>query len=239
MNKTSSDIDRTTEAEELFENTLENSNLMDIFSQAGEVAVDYFIDTPIIRDIPILGLLTSGYKSVIDIKNKFLAKKIYKFLYHLRGTTVEQRQAFIKKYCEANQQNTAISLLGIIEQLNNGNFIPILCNLIKAVIVEEIDICQFNRIVMAMQRTAYTDLTQLEKFIQDYYEEGLSEALVASGLVYQSVFDGGDADLEDDNCKFRLSHTGRLLLQYGFLKNAQLVTPRSTIVKGNLYWEEL
>lgn len=51
-----------------------------------------------------------------------------------------------------------------------------------------ITIPEFNRAVLALERTTYSDLQFLSKFVDDYYEEGLAEAFEAAGLVYQSVY---------------------------------------------------
>ena len=75
----------------------------------------------------------------------------------------------------------------------------------KAVIRENISVAQFNRLVIAIQRTAFTDLVQLDKYVNEFDEDGLSDALQAAGLIYQSVYDGGNADTGEANNKFKIS----------------------------------
>ena len=179
--------DKTTNVVESFDKTLETSNLVDTFSQVGEFAIDQAIQNDLLKDIPVFGLLVSGYKTVVNIKDFNLTKKVFRFLYHLQDTTPEQRQKFVKKYVEANQENTAASLLDILEKLNNVNSVPLVCNLMKAVINEQISVAQFNRLIIAIQRTAFTDLVQLEKYVNEYDEDGLSDALQAAGLIYQRL----------------------------------------------------
>lgn len=155
-------VDQTTNVVESFDETLEKSNLLNTFSQVGEFAIDQAIQNDLLKDIPVFGLLVSGYKTVVNIKDFNLTKKVFRFLYNLRDTTPEQRQKFIKKYLEENHESTAASLLDILEKLNNSNSVPLVSNLMKAVINEHISVAQFNRLVIAIQRTAFTDLIQLE-----------------------------------------------------------------------------
>lgn len=231
--------DVTTEIVETFDNAFEKGNLIDTFSQAGEFAVDQAIKNDVLKDIPVFGLLVSGYKTIVNVKDYYLTRKVYRFLYNLQDTTPEERQKFSKKYCEANQEKTALSLLNILDQLNNGNMIPIICNLMKAVIKEELTVAQFNRLVMAMQKTAFTDLVQLAKYQEEYDEDGLSDALVASGLIYQSTYDGGIAEGGTAENKFMISPNGMLLLKYGLNVTNVQEKPRSTGINVGAFWEEV
>lgn len=231
--------DITTNVVASFDNTFENENLVDTFSQVGEFAIDQAIKNDVLKDVPLFGLLISGYKTIVNVKDYNLTRKVYRFLYNLQDTTPEERQKFSKKYCEANQEKTALSLLNILDQLNNGNMVPIICNLMKAVIKEEMTIAQFNRLVMSIQRTAFTDLSQLSKYQEAYDEEGLSDALMAAGLIYQTAYDGGNAAGKANENKFIISPNGTLLLKYGLkLSNVQ-EKPRSTSISAGMLWGKL
>lgn len=232
-------VDKTTSLVSSFNETLEKGNIVDTFSQVGEFAIDQAIQNNLLKDIPVFGLLVSGYKTILNIKDYNLTQKIYRFLYHLQDTTPEQRQKFIRKYVDTNQENAAASLLDILEKLNNANSVPLVCNLMKAVIEEQISIAQFNRLIIAIQRTAYTDLVKLEKYINEYDEDGLSDALQAAGLIYQSSYDGGSPDSGENNSKFKINQNGYLLLRYGFLRNKVHESPRFTEINAGPMLEEL
>lgn len=231
--------DITTDVVVSFNNSFEKGNLVDTFSQVGEFTIDQAIKNDVLRDVPVIGLLVSGYKTYVNIKDYNLARKVYRFLYHLQDTTPKEREKFSRKFCEANQENTSLALLSVLDQLNNGNMVPVICNLIKAVISEDITISQFNRLIVAMQRTAFTDLAQLQKYEVEYDEEGLTDALLASGLVYQSTYDGGDLDTGESENKFKISPNGYLLLKYGFRLNIAEDNNRHTDINTGPYWGEL
>ena len=225
--------DMTTQVVASFNQSFEKGDLVDTFSQIGEIAIDQVIGNPLLKEIPVLSLLVSGYKAVLDIKSYNMTQKVIRFLYHLKETTPEQRQQFSRKYCEANQEETAAALLDILDKLNNKNYVSIVCNLIKAVIDEHLTIPQFNRLIMALQRTSYTDLLQLGNYIEDYDEEGLSDALLSSGLIYQSVLDGG-SDEGENNSRFKISPNGLLMLRFGFKKEDIYDMPRSITVQTGI-----
>lgn len=233
------DADQTSAVVASFDQTIEKGNLVDAFSQVGEFAFDQGIKNDLLKDIPVLGLLVSSYKTVVNIKDFRLTRKVFRFLYNLQDTTAEQRQKFVKKYVEANREDTASSLLDILEKLNNDNAVPLVCNLMKAVINEDLAVVQFNRLVIAIQRTAFTDLTQLSKYVNDYDEDGLSDALQAAGLIYQSVYDGGNADTGESSSKFKISPNGYLLLKYGFMKSDVDKAPRFAEINAGVTWDDI
>lgn len=229
--------DITAEVLTSFSDSFENSNLIDTFSQIGEFAIDQAIKNDMLRDMPIIGVLVSGYKTVVNVKDYYLARKVYRFLYNLKDTTPTERQKFSKKYCESNKEKTALSLLNILDQLNNGNLVPVICSLMKAVINEDITIYQFNRLIIALQRTAYTDIVQLSKYEKPYDEDGLSDALLASGLIYQSVIEGDNAKTGEIGSKFLISPNGYLLLKYGLCQKNTKENLRNIDIKIRSEWE--
>lgn len=100
-------------------------------------------------------------------------------------------------------------------------------------------IAQFNRVVIALERTAYTGLQFLHKFDDDYYEEGVAAAFESGGLVYPSVIGNGDAFSElKSGIKMKLTHTRRLLLVYGLDFSTEDHVSRVTEVKSELSWQK-
>ena len=227
-----------------FDNTFESGNLIDTLSQIGEAGLDYAIGlgetAPILKDIPVLGLLVSGTKTMANIRSHLLAKKVFSFFYGIKDVPIEKREKFASEYCQANREDTAAALLRILDNLNNQNYVPIICRLMRAKMDDKITIQEFNRTVLALERTAYTDIQLLSKFDNDYYEEGLAEAFESAGLVYESVIQGGSASPSlDSGTKMQLSPTGRILLRYGLGYNVDATVPRSTDVKSGIEWEPI
>lgn len=221
-------MNQTTSVIESFDNTFESGNLVDTLSQVGEVGLDYALDlskaAQILKDIPVLGLLVSCTKTIANIRSHALANKVFRFFYGIKDIPIEKRRKFAEEYCQANREDTAVTLLSILDRLNNQNYVPIICRLMKAKMDEEITILDFNRCILALERTAYTDLELLPRFVNDYYEAGVAEAFEAAGLVCLSVIDprnmcGGQ--------KMKLSRTGCLILKFGLGQDVDIEGARN------------
>lgn len=197
-----------------FDETFESGNLVDTLSQAGEVGLDYALEVaeaaPILKDIPVLGLIVSGTKTVANIRTYVLAKKVYKFFFGIKDIPIEKRREFAKEYCQTNQDDTAEALLGILDRLNSQNYVPIICNLMIAKMDGLITMSEFNRAVIALERIPYTDTLLLRNYVTDHYESGVTEMLYSAGVLYLS-----HEDFENSTNEYQLNRTGFLLLKYG------------------------
>ena len=71
-----------------FNATFEKGNLVDTLAQVGEIGLDALLElndsAPIIKDIPVIGLLVSGTKTIANIRSHVLANKVYKFFYCIK-----------------------------------------------------------------------------------------------------------------------------------------------------------
>ena len=225
---------KTESAVQLFDSTFKTGNLVDLTSSLGEIGVDSLmscVNLPqVVESIPVLGVLVSLTKSVVDIRTFLLTRKVYDFFFGIKEIPIEKRIKFSEEYCRENREDTAAALLSILDRMNNRNSVPIICRLMKAKMNDDISMRDFNRCILALERVSYADLDRLSKFEDDYYEEGVSESFESAGLVYQSVID-------PRNCygglKMKLSRTGRILLAYGLGKMALLDEPRTTRIKSD------
>lgn len=97
-----------------FNKTFESDNLVDTLSQVGEVGLDYVLELndtePIIKDIPVIGLLVIGTKTIANIRSHVLANKVYRFFYCIKDIPVEARQKFSEEYCRENREDVAVAL---------------------------------------------------------------------------------------------------------------------------------
>ena len=116
-------MNQTTSVIKSFDNIFESGNLVDALSQVGEIGLDYALElseaAPILKDIPVLGLLVSGTKTVANIRSFVLAKKVFKFFYGIKDVPIEKRRKFAEEYCQANREDTAVALLSILDRVNN------------------------------------------------------------------------------------------------------------------------
>ena len=106
-----------------FDYTFEKGNLVDALSQVGEVGLDMILEAgdaaPVLKEIPVLGLIVSSTKTVANIRSYVLANKVYKFFYCIKDISLEKRQRFTEKYLKENREDTATALLSILDRLSN------------------------------------------------------------------------------------------------------------------------
>lgn len=225
---------KTESTVQLFEETFQSGNLIELTSSLGEFGIDAVLShvgvAEVVKDIPVVGLLVGLTKTVMDIRTYLLAKKVYNFFFGIRDIPLEKRIKFSNDYCRENREDTATALLNILDRMNNQNNVPIICRLMKSKMNDNISMRDFNRCILALERISYTDLDSLLNFDKDYYEEGVAESFESAGLVYLSVIDphnryGGP--------QMRLSRTGRILLKYGLEKPVSLEAPRTTRIKSD------
>lgn len=224
-----------------FKLSIEKDNLTEVFVNASEFGLDLLIDNPIVKDIPIVGLLVGSYKVTKNIKDFRFAQKIAKYIYGQKDKSIAERTKFIEDFCESNQEHNCSILLDVIDRIDNVNKIGILCNLVDAEISGLITIKQFNRLIVALERVPFSDLSSLKNYLDDYYNSGETEMFYGAGLVYQSIIDGGYADEDEndeDGCKYKLSQNGQLLLEYGMKANVPEDFQHTQRIPA-LEWKEL
>ena len=129
-----------------FENTYESETAYDLVAQAGDIVFDAVIDGGMLDGVPILGILKGAYKATRNLQLYRLMKKVHRFIFQTRDTSLQERQKFIEEYTQKNKENGCEVLLAVIEKLDNTNKVDVLANLMKAKIQGKIDIKDFIRL---------------------------------------------------------------------------------------------
>ena len=170
-----------------FENTYESETAYDLVAQAGDIVFDAVIDGGMLDGVPILGILKGAYKATRNLQLYRLMKKVHRFIFQTRDTSLQERQKFIEEYTQKNKENGCEVLLAVIEKLDNTNKVDVLANLMKAKIQGKIDIKDFIRLTTILERIPFSDLPELYKYKNDYFEEGSTDVLLSAGVIYNTV----------------------------------------------------
>lgn len=201
------------EIAESFKNTYDSEAAYGLVSQIGDATLDVLIDKGVLDGVPILGVLNGAYKATKNFQLYRLMKKVYRFVFLTRETSLEERKKFIDEYAEINKEEGCEVLLTVIAKLDNTNKIDILVNLMKAKIRGNISIKDFIRLTTILERIPFSDLSDLHKYENDYFEDGSTDVLLSAGVLYNTIID------VDSNNKYRLNSLGALLLRYGLEYN--------------------
>jgi len=217
---------------ESFQNTYDSEAAYDTVAQVGDVVVDTLIDDGILDGVPIIGTLKGLYKATKNIQLYRLMKKVHRFIFITHDTTLQERESFINEYAEKNKENGCEALFAVLERLDNVNKVNVLANLMKAKIRDYISIENFIRLSTVLDRIPYPDLGELQKYTEDYFEEGSTDILLSAGVLTETVLDANDTN------KYRLNALGIILLKYGLLIDVNVEIKRTTHL-SDLDWHEM
>lgn len=216
---------------ESFQNTYDSEEAYNTVAQVGDIVSDALIDDGILDGVPIISTLKGLYKATKNVQLYRLMKKMHKFIFMTNDTTLEEREKFMIEYTEKNKENGCEALFAVLERLDNVNKVNVLANLIKAKIRGGISIENFIRLTAILDRIPFSDLRELPKYTEDYFEDGSTDILLSAGVLSATVLDANDTN------KYRLNYLGALLLKYGLLQNIDVETKSTTYLK-HLEWNE-
>lgn len=214
-----------------FENTYDSDAAYKTVAQVGDVAVDALIDDGVLDGVPIISTLKGLYKATKNFQLYRLMKKMHKFIFVTHDTTSCEREKFIAEYAEKNKENGCEALFAVLERIDNINKVDVLANLIKAKIKGFISIENFIRLTTILERIPFSDLRDLPKYINDYYEHGSTDILLSAGVLNQTVLDANGSN------KYRLNFLGAILLKYGLSYDVDVETMTTTNIT-QLEWGE-
>lgn len=215
-----------------FDDTYNSEEAYNMVAQIGDVAIDAIIDGVALDGVPVIGLLKGVYKTTKNFQFQRLIKKVHKFLFVTKDTTLEDRVKFIQEYAEKNKEEGCEALFAVIDRLDNVNKVDILVNLMKSRIKGDINIADFIRLCAIVDRIPFSDFSELVKYVEDYYEEGSTDVLLSAGVLFNTVIGANEGN------KYRLNSLGKILLKYGLLMDVPVQTKKSTHL-ADMDWKNM
>jgi len=113
-------------------NSLTDESLTTLLGNISETAIDAALESGILRDIPIISILTGTVQVGRDIKTYLFIKKVLIFLKELSQISTEKRQEFIRQFNSKEKQHefgqTILLLLERAEDMKKPHLIAkIIC----------------------------------------------------------------------------------------------------------------
>ncbi|MDB5157972.1 MAG: hypothetical protein JWR50_2679 [Mucilaginibacter sp.] len=165
------------------------------------------------------------FKKLSDSFNNYnalrLHKKLTKFLFGISDIPPLDRQRFMDELDSLHElkEKSGEVLIDIIVRTNHLGKIDLILNLFKAQVASEIDMREFLRLSMVLERVSIADLYQLKNYSSralngkpGLYEGGLTDALYSAGLVDVSVIGAGGT-------QFSINNLGSQMLLHGLNEN--------------------
>jgi hypothetical protein len=170
--------------------TLKNSQLSSVISDAGELSLDSILKDGLLKDIPVISSMLNLFKLGVSLQNYFLLSKLLSFLKSLDNVNIESRKQAIKKL-EADteySQNVGEHLILLLDRMDDLNKPKMIARAFTAYCKKEINSVQLQRLYYAIDRILLCDNSHIKTFLNNRGKEELpvdiEQNFVNSGLGY-------------------------------------------------------
>lgn len=197
--------------------------LRDLVVDAGDAAIDAAISSGLLDGVPILGLISGGWKAQRSIRDRLYFKKIVNFIFQINHAAPKAKQDFLDRMIENDELSRfGENILLLIERLDCIEKSEIVGRILCAHIQGHISYNQAMRLSAIVDRCYLADLLTLRDFepgVQGDNEE-VADALFSGGLLANQGIDGGgaDPDLEPGGYLYALNDYGKMLIEHGLMK---------------------
>ncbi len=148
-----------------------------------EVGLDALLNDGLLRDIPIIGMLISAGKAAGSISNFLLTKKIIRFIFQLKDTTLEERKKFLDELGSNRKNDILENLMLILDKHDNYQKSEIQGKLLSSYIKGKISVYDYDKLTYAVSMLDGNFLFLLKSF---YLSE--DNRLLTPEQIYNFIF---------------------------------------------------
>lgn len=203
---------------------IKDENFKGLVTDINEVFLDSFLESGIIKDIPILGLVSKVINIGNTIQERLYTKKLLTFLKQLEDTKPEDREKEINKIDENKNYKTKVGekLLYIINEADDCEKAEYIGVLFKLFLEQTLSYVDFIRCVNCINKTNIIDLNFFikETFIERYINSNI-ENYLNTGLITQEYKDPMNENYKKNlinyeraNIKYNISNIGIYIRRY-------------------------
>lgn len=222
--------------EDSLSKTIKDSELTTVSKDLIEIGIDAWIENETLKDIPIIGTLTSLIKTSQSVSNYFFLKKIISFISGIKDVSRQEREELIDKIDGDKRYRLKVGeqLLYIIQSCEDHLVTSYLSQIFTAFLKKKIDYSQFLKSSSIIHRMS---TYEIELFI-DKKEE------------FERIGSGEETPNEEDFTFIRLGLLGFStepirVEENGDWKNDQKFTTKGgnvsiwTTQTGKIFWDYL
>lgn len=181
-----------------------------------EVAIDAVMEDGILKDIPIVSVITGVAKASGKINDILFTKKLLHFLYGINDVSQEQRTKAIEKWeADADYRDKIGEILfNMIQRCDDTNKANVLSLLFKKIVLENQNSTMFLRAEKVIFALTYDDIRYFSQRKPDEveiltYADG--ERFIGSGL-YNTVMNNSVTNgVLDINSVMKLTEVGKVI----------------------------
>lgn len=201
---------------------ISKNNILKISEDITEITLDSFLDNGILKDFPVINLITGAIKTTLNIREKIFAKKVLTFLSSLKNIPTEKRQEFISKLNHKHgfKQKLGETIIVILEKIDNLDKPIIIGNLFNAFILEKISYEDFTKISNCVSRVDINDLMKFARYKKENktLSVEIKENLAFNGLMSVTISTKPlTVDMTEikQELVYKENSTGKRLIEYG------------------------
>jgi hypothetical protein len=192
--------------------------MAELLAMGGDTALDVAIESGSFNQIPIVGLVFGMAKSGRDLRERYLLRKLARFLYSSAALSTEERNHFSLGFeSEAEQEDFGARLLILVERADDLEKPKILGRLLVAHARGAFSRNSLLRMSLMVDRSLMDDLELLKTFREGRMPSIEAQALISAGWIHLTVIDGGSATMDgfEGGNEYAISEYGLLLAKYG------------------------
>lgn len=192
-------------------------SLADLLGKVSETALDYVLEPGILRDIPVIGVITGMMKVGRDMRDSLFLRKVVIFLKEISKTSAEDRAKFVAQFDSNEKQHEfGQAILTLLDRSEDMSKPRLIAKIVAAHIQGHIDSAKTMRLCAIVNRCYTQDLRILENFSEGTQgnNSAIAESLLSVGLLSHGGIDGGTWEGRDGGVIFVMNEYGRLLTKY-------------------------
>ncbi|WP_195337130.1 hypothetical protein [Paraclostridium bifermentans] len=161
-------------------------NTEDIAKEYSELALDYFFDEGVLKNIPVVGSISSIIKTGYGIRDALFYKKLATFLYNMNDIPKENREKFNDKALK-DDKDFSEKLIYTLDRIDENKKVEYLAKLYKGYSNDTLNYTEFRKCCIALTQLYIGDLDYLKNNrIYDY----IGDSFTTFGLYKSSMSKG-------------------------------------------------
>ena len=174
--------------------TIQSSEATELIKDAGEIAIDSYLEDGLLKGIPIIGSIIALAKTAIRVSDYIFIKKVIRFMQNLESVSEYEKCEEWKKIQDDKKyaKHLGETIMLLLDKFDNLDKPAIFAKVFSSFLKREIDNSIFLRLSSAIEKTSIVDLNQLFLYLsndcpkprgwREYIPEDLCNRLYISGL---------------------------------------------------------
>ena len=168
------------------EETIKSEELQNVTTEVMEVVLDSVLEDGVLKELPVIGGIFGIRKGYLSIQDALFTRKLFSFLYQLKGIPDNKRKEEIEKINQSNEYRMKVGekILYIIDKSKDHEKARLQGVLFGAFLNKDINYTDFLRCTTIVQKSFIDDLVSVIENNIDRISLEESNELLNSGLFY-------------------------------------------------------